>query len=570
MFIQGIPRKGQTYYAVYEGKRENGKVVRRTVLYIGRLDGLTEPRRNEIEMELAKLDDPKLIDKFRSIIILIGYKFPSPLTALTVEEVYDYGRPLAFHKVCEEIDLANTIDAFAQKGGGPSLGKVVEAMAISRNCDPFSYFQFPEWYARSGLSFFLSLPPSDLTYHATLNALDYLQPEKTVPMQVAIYDNIRKAYGYECTRLDIDITSTYFEGDECILAEYGYSRDHRPDRSQIVIAFVIDQKGVLVTHKVWPGNRTDAKSLKPVDRSLKDDFKLDAPRIMDRGFATKENLNYMDRKKERYLVALRAGVKSSGLLDEIEAPRDAWTKTGENEVATSIIKGKRKYVVLWNASVAKTNARDRNSRIAKAEKELNELREAVARGTIDSRKERDEMIGHILKKYRVKKYIDTKGARKGFDFGITRRNALQETEKYDGYQVFATTEIDLSEKDIVESYRTRDQIEKAIQTLKSVLGLHPQNVRTKEHVLGNIFICATAFQLRSILKMKLKEKGEDMSIDEALKALERLKVAKIVVGKGDNIQVHRKLAGLNDETRMLIEVFKMAEDEILPGVGTYS
>ena len=88
-------------------------------------------------------------------------------------------------------------------------------------------------------------------------------------MQTSLYENIRKTYGYECERIDIDLTSTYFEGNECILAKFGYSRDHRPDKFQIVVVFVVDQKGVLVTHRVWPGNQSDAKSLKPVDRSLK-------------------------------------------------------------------------------------------------------------------------------------------------------------------------------------------------------------------------------------------------------------------------------------------------------------
>jgi hypothetical protein len=90
MFIQGIPRRGHTYYAVYEGKRENGKVVRRTILYIGRLEGLTEPRRMEIEGELAKLGDPKLIGKFQYIISSIGYIFPSPSATLHLSSVKDF------------------------------------------------------------------------------------------------------------------------------------------------------------------------------------------------------------------------------------------------------------------------------------------------------------------------------------------------------------------------------------------------------------------------------------------------------------------------------------------------
>jgi len=568
MFIQGIDRRGHTYYAVYHGKRLINKVIRETKLYIGCLDDLDEPRRIEIEKKLEELGDPSLIPKFKSILLSRGYKFPSPVSHYSVENVYEYGKELALHKVCEEIDFINVINRNGYKGGGPELGRIVEVMAIARNCDPCSYFQLHEWYSRSNLPFFLRFPSKELTYDVTIRALDYLQPENTIPMQVSLYENIRHVYGYECERLDIDITSTYFEGEECVLAEFGHPRGHTKDKLQIVVAFVVDQKGVIVTHKVWPGNRTDAKSLKPMDRCLKNEFGLDAPRVVDRGMATWENLKYMDRKKERYLVALRAKIKSTKFLEEIKIPRGEWMNTGNNEVATSIIKGRRKYVVGWNASVAQTNKKGRESRISKAEDELRLVLKSVENGEIKSRKERDEKVGHIKKKYKVTRYLAAKGKRSGFGFTIERTKALDELDKYDGYQVFVTTEFDLNEKEVLESYRTRDQIEKAIRTLKSVLGLHPQNVRTKEHVLGNIFVCSTAFQLRSLLKMKINNSGLDISIEEAMKTLERLKAVHIVVGKDEGVQVHRKLSGLNKETRTLIEVFGMAENKILPEVDT--
>ena len=568
MFIQGIPRRGHTYYAVISGKRVDGKVVRKTEYYIGSLEKLDEARRVEIEENLKNLGDSALIQKFRSIIISHGYEIPSPISFFSVEKIYEYGRELAIHKVCEEIDFVNLINKHGKKGGGPDLGKVVEAMVINRNCDPHSYFQLPEWYKRSALPLFMDFPSSQLTYSVALNALDYLQPENTVPMQVDIYEKIRKVYGYECDRIDIDLTSTYFEGEECILAEFGYSRDHRSDRPQIVIAFAVDQKGIPVTHNVWPGNRTDAKSLKPFDRCLNKKFNLDAPRIVDRGIATWENLNYMDRKKERYLVALRAKIKSTGFLEAIGTSPGDWAAVRDNEVAASIIKDKRKYVVVWNADVADTNRKDRESRVRRAERELEKLKVAVENGRIRSREKRDEKIGHIKNKYRVNKYLATKNRENGFGFEIERTESLQEAQRYDGYQIFVTTELDLSEREIVESYRVRDQIEKAIQTLKSVLGLHPQYVRTKEHVLGNIFVCTAAYQLRSILRMKLKDKGIDMSIDEAMKALEQLKAVQIVVGKDEEVQVHRKLGGVNEDTRILIDVFNMGDNGKLPLVGT--
>ncbi|MEM3087096.1 MAG: IS1634 family transposase [Halobacteria archaeon] len=485
---------------------------------------------------------------------------------MSVEEVYTYGPELALHRVCEEIGLVGVVDRLGAKGGGPDLGRVVEAMAIARNCDPSSCLQLPDWYRRSSLPFFLQMPPGEFTYWVVLRALDHLQPEHTVPMQAALYENIRRAYGYECERLDIDITSTYFEGEECVLAEYGHSRDHRPDRPQVVVAFVVDQKGVLVTHRVWPGNRSDAKSLKPVDRTLAREFGLDAPRVVDRGMATRANLDYMDRKKERYLVALRADIKSTGLLKEIAAPRGQWTPVGDGEVAASVVRGRRKYVVAWSPGVAEANRGERMGRVEKAEEELRRLQEAVEKGEVASRKQRDGKIGHILRRHRATRYLQVQGHKEGFGFEVERTPLLKEAGEYDGYTVFVTTELDLSEKEVVESYRTRDQVEKAIRTLKSVLGLHPMYVRTREHVIGHIFVCALAYQLRSILRMKLQRSDTGMSVEEAMGLLERLKAVHIVVREGEVVQVHRRLAGLDERTRTLVEVFNMAEGGRLPEV----
>jgi hypothetical protein len=158
MFIQGIDKRGHTYYAVYHGKRLVNKVIRETKLYLGRLDNLDEPGRIEIERKLEELGDPSLIQKFRSILLSHGYKFPSPVAVYSVEKIYEYGRELALHKVCEEIDLINVVNRYGYKWGGIEPGKIVEAMAIARNCDPFSYFQLQDWYSRSKLPFFLNLP----------------------------------------------------------------------------------------------------------------------------------------------------------------------------------------------------------------------------------------------------------------------------------------------------------------------------------------------------------------------------------------------------------------------------
>ena len=414
MIIRAKPRKGTDYYSVVTSIRSADKIREKTLLYIGRLDNLAEPKRMEIIKKLENLSDPALLKKFNSILISLNYKFPSMISSFEVEDVHNYGQELALHKVCEEINFVNIINRFTTKGGGPELGKVVEAMVINRNCDPCSYYQLQDWFSRSHLPFFLKLFPSELTYAVSLNALNYLQPANTIPMQVSLYENITQEYGYKCERVDIDLTSTYFEGEECILAEFGHPRGHSKDKLQIVIGFVVDQKGIVVTHHVWPGNRTDSKSLKPMDRCIKNVFNIDAKIVVDRGMGTWENLNYMDRKNERYLVALRAGIKGTKLIEEIKTPRDEWIDVGDNQVAASVIQGKRKYVVVWNSSVARTNKKERDGNLRKAEDGLNKLLESVEKGDISSRSERDEKIGHIKRKYKVTRLLRTIGRKKGF------------------------------------------------------------------------------------------------------------------------------------------------------------
>jgi hypothetical protein len=68
-------------------------------------------------------------------------------------------------------------------------------------------------------------------------------------MQVSLYENIRRVYGYECERLDIDITSTYFEGDECILAEFGHPRGHTKDKTHVIMDMLISKKNLKWSNK---------------------------------------------------------------------------------------------------------------------------------------------------------------------------------------------------------------------------------------------------------------------------------------------------------------------------------
>jgi hypothetical protein len=95
-----------------------------------------------------------------------------------------------------------------------------------------------------------------------------------------------------------DLTSTYFEADppfpEGDKRRFGYSRDHRPDCVQIVIALVVTPEGLPLAYEVLPGNTSDKATFAGVPRTHRASIRqgapdlADGPRRADRGGARRD------------------------------------------------------------------------------------------------------------------------------------------------------------------------------------------------------------------------------------------------------------------------------------------
>ncbi len=102
-----------------------------------------------------------------------------------------------------------------------------------------------------------------------------------------------------------DLTSTYFEGlaDENELAKRGYSRDHRSDCKQVVVALVVTREGFPLAHFTLPGNTQDLQTVEKVVRAVEKRFgQAQGVWVMDRGMISKDSLKFLSkpgRQKER-------------------------------------------------------------------------------------------------------------------------------------------------------------------------------------------------------------------------------------------------------------------------------
>ncbi len=183
------------------------------------------------------------------------------------------------------------------------------------------------------------------------------------------------------TRLDLvfmDTTSLYFEGaGGQTLGQHGYSKDHRPDLRQMILAVVIDGDGRPVCSEMWPGNTADVTTLIPVIERLRRRFAIARVCVVaDRGLISAETLAELEARRLLYILGVRE--RTDKLVRELVLDDPApfvplvMSKRGKqvDYEAKAVMLAGRRYIVCRNHQEAQKDAADRISILAALERQL--------------------------------------------------------------------------------------------------------------------------------------------------------------------------------------------------------
>jgi hypothetical protein len=180
------------------------------------------------------------------------------------------------------------------------------------------------------------------------------------------------------TRLDLVFTtSLYFEGaGGQTLGRHGYSKDHRPDLRQMILAVLIDGDGRPVCSEMWPGD-TDVTTLMPVIDRLRTRFAIARVCVVaDRGMISADAIAELETRRLQYILGVRERtdklVRELGLDDPAPFVPLALTKRGKEidyEAKTVTLAG-RGYIVCRNHQEAEKDAADRASIVAALQRQL--------------------------------------------------------------------------------------------------------------------------------------------------------------------------------------------------------
>ena len=511
------------YLDIVESHRTGDRVQQRKLGCLGRLDQL----------------DRKQIDR------LIEYlrRFASPeglggvaLGRVEINAVREYGVALAVEQLWSELGLNRLLAAVPQKSKPPIRDELFQEavfrMVVNRLSDPHSKLGLVDWTDEKGTlhrGWQRDVQwgrPEQLDYHHYLLSMDRLRPHQQ-KLEEALFVRTTDLLSLPLRLCFYDLTSTYFEGEgKSELAEYGYSRDHRDDRAQIVVGLAVTQEGLPITHRVFPGSTMDVSTFVPIAEELQQRFGLhEVVIVADRAMFSADNVAELINSKLRYILALRARQQKEGELAldfadlaGLTRPRDIDAPWQWREV--QLIEGVR-HVVVYSAFKARHDYEVRARRIRRALPELNQLRKRAAKEGLSVQRI-TERATRILTNHKCVRYFTYRIEAGVFEFRIDRTEYGQQ-RRHDGIFVLETNHPDLTTEEVVASYRQLMEVERAFRVLKSLVKLRPIYHHRDRRVETHVFIGFLAYLMVKLIEQRLRRAGLSHSIAHALEVLGRMK-----------------------------------------------
>jgi Transposase DDE domain len=471
MYVTRIPnRHSPPAILLRESYREGGKVKSRT---------------------LANLSDwPEA--KIESLRRVLAGETLLPLAA----ERFEIARSLAHGHVAAVLGTVRRLGLDKALPTGPDrLAKLILAMIVARIIEPAAKLatarQLSEATAAHSLGAVLGL--GEVDEDELYAALDLLARSQT-----GIEKFLAQRHLTDGTLVLYDVTSSYLEGRHCELAQFGYSRDHRADRPQIIFGLLCTPEGCPVAVEVFEGNLGDPSTLAAQITKLRVRFRLKRIVLVgDRGMITQARIDAEVRPAGfDWITALRApaiqrlaaagGPLQLSLFDERDLA----------EIASNDYPGER-LIVCRNPELAAERARKRAELLEATEEELAKVQAMTLR-------KRDPLRGKDKIGLKLGAVLDRRHMAKHFDLAITetsftwsrRTEAIAAEAALDGIYVIRTNlpPVGFPAAAVVLAYKGLSHAERGFRDIKSGdLDVRPIHHRRARRVRAHVLLCMLAY-----------------------------------------------------------------------------
>jgi transposase len=504
--------KEHRYFSIVESRRvARLRVVHRTLVYLGEInDSQQAAWRKTLEVfdeqqqEFATLslfpDDREIAPDVDALQIKLG--------AMQLERPRAFGSCWLGCELWRQLQLDDFWQARLPAGReAVPWEKVLQLLVVNRLLEPGSEFRVHrQWFDQTAMAELLgsdfAVAEKDRLYRCLDRLLEHKQE---------LFQHLRQRWqDLFATPFDVlfyDLTSTYFEGEaeQIPQAKRGYSRDHRPDCLQVLIALVITPEGFPLAYEVLDGNTSDRTTLRGFLERIENTYgQARRVWVMDRGIPTEALLAEMRNPSRQmfYLVGTPKGRVNQHEQKWLDLP---WQQVRE-AVQVKLYEHEGELYVLAKSEGRQAKEKAiRRKRLARLLRKLRAMRRSLPKRDQlllrlgAAKKEAGRAFGFV--KIRVPQ-ANEQVSRETFTFA-TDKQRLRKAEQRDGHYLLRSN---LTAEDpgvLWERYVQLTQIEAAFKTMKSELGLRPIYHQLGHRVEAHILVAFLAYCLLVTLKNRL-------------------------------------------------------------------
>ncbi len=543
MFLRAHQRskdgKEHTYWSLVEMVRTPEGPRQRTLCYLGELNDSAQARwwkTIEVFNEQGESRQLKLFPSHVEVPEDDPHVARVLINQVRLERARQFGNCWLGLELWKRLGLDHFFEeVLDQEPAEVPWSRIAAVLAVNRLCAPGSELAIEErWYPSTALDDLLGIAEGKINDTRLYRCLDRLLPQKS-----KLEQQLRQRYGElfqaEFDVLLYDLTSTYVEGAAAQnpLMQRGYSRDHRPDCKQVVIALIVNEEGFPLSYEVFDGDRAEVTTLEAVLRTVERKYgRARRVWVFDRGVVSEENLATLRKRQGSYLV----GTPRSKLKQfERELLEGGWEQIRpEVEVKRVRVPSGEETYILCRTTARREKEKAIRSRFSnRIEEALARLEKRIVTGRLKNRNKMERQLGRIQARHpQVADLYEMEILEEAGHFrlhwqAMRDRRAWQEARE-GAYLLRTNLQAD-SAAELWTKYIQLTEAETAFRALKSELSIRPLFHRLERRVKAHILVAFLGYALWVTLKHLLRGKNIEMSPAKALALLSTLQSADIVL-----------------------------------------
>ncbi len=452
--------------------------------------------------------------------------------------------------------------------------RVAALLAINRLCAPGSELAIEQrWYPSTALDDLLEIEEGKINDTRLYRCLDRMLPHKT-KLERHLKDRYGELFGAEFDVLLYDLTSTYVEGaaEKNPMVRRGYSRDHRPDCEQMVIALIVNNQGFPFSYETFDGNRADVSTMETILRMVERKYgKARRIWVFDRGIVSEANLAAIRKREGQYLVGTPRGQMKQF---EAELLKQDWTRVRpEVEVKqVALPQGEETYILCRTVGRKEKEKAIRSRFSDSMETALKALEKAIATGRLKDRNKMERRLGKIQARHpQVNDLYDlalrdtAEGVRLSWQMKEDRKNWRESREG--AYLLRTNLQAETAEQ-LWSKYMQVTEAEASFRALKSELSIRPLFHQLEPRVKAHVMVAFLGYALWVTLKHLLNRRptmvpkpsasgvdnAQPLSPMRALALLSTLQSADIILPTTDGHEIRlRRITEPTPEQKSLLQ-----------------